>query len=142
MEDLNKYMDKQQTVLSKIRSMTQEIIDKKESYLSSEYLGELKILNATELEDNKAMTNVYHDVIERNDFVIDFILDIKNTIFKIKLMKDQVDRNTELGNKQINQIEYFLSLLQQVLDMMSDERSKMDRVVRYHEKTFSYYKDF
>lgn len=142
MEDLNKYMDKQQTVLSKIRSMTQEIIDKKESYLSSEYLGELKILNATELEDNKAMTNVYHDVIERNDFVIDFILDIKNTIFKIKLMKDQVDRNTELGNKQINQIEYFLSLLQQVLDMMSDERSKMDRVVRYYEKTFSYYKDF
>lgn len=139
MEDLNKYMDKQQSGLSKVRSMVQEITDKKESYLN---LDKVKILTATELEDNKIMTNVYHDVIERNDLVIDFILDIKNTMFKIKLMKDQLDRNTELGIQQNKQLDYFISLLQQILDMMSDERSKMDRVVRYYEKTFSYYKDF
>jgi len=139
MEDLNKYMDKQQSSLSKVRSMVQEITDKKESYLN---LDKVKILTATELEDNKIMTNVYHDVIERNDLVIDFILDIKNTMFKIKLMKDQLDRNTELGIQQNKQLDYFISLLQQILDMMSDERSKMDRVVRYYEKTFSYYKDF
>ena len=119
--------------------MVQEITDKKESYLN---LDKVKILTATELEDNKIMTNVYHDVIERNDLVIDFILDIKNTMFKIKLMKDQLDRNTELGIQQNKQLDYFISLLQQILDMMSDERSKMDRVVRYYEKTFSYYKDF
>lgn len=139
MEDLNKYMEKSTSSLSTIRSMVQEITDRKESYLS---LDKVKILTATELEDNKNMTNVYHDVIERNDAVIDFIIDIKNTIFKIKLIKDQVDRNSQVGLQQIKQIDYFLSLLSSILDIMSDERSKMDRVVRYYEKTFSYFKDF
>ena len=139
MEDLNKYMEKSTSSLSTIRSMVQEITDRKESYLS---LDKVKILTATELEDNKNMTNVYHDVIERNDAVIDFIIDIKNTIFKIKLIKDQVDRNSQVGLQQIKQIDYFLSLLSSINDIMSDERSKMDRVVRYYEKTFSYFKDF
>lgn len=139
MEDLNKYMEKSTSSLSTIRSMVQEITDRKESYLS---LDKVKILTATELEDNKNMTNVYHDVIERNDAVIDFIIDIKNTIFKIKLIKDQVDRNSQVGLQQIKQIDYFLSLLSSIHDIMSDERSKMDRVVRYYEKTFSYFKDF
>lgn len=139
MEDLNKYMEKSTSSLSTIRSMVQEITDRKENYLS---LDKVKILTATELEDNKNMTNVYHDVIERNDAVIDFIIDIKNTIFKIKLIKDQVDRNSQIGLQQIKQIDYFLSLLSSIHDIMSDERSKMDRVVRYYEKTFSYFKDF
>ena len=139
MEDLNKYMEKSTSSLSTIRSMVQEITDRKENYLS---LDKVKILTATELEDNKNMTNVYHDVIERNDAVIDFIIDIKNTIFKIKLIKDQVDRNSQVGRQQIKQIDYFLSLLSSIHDIMSDERSKMDRVVRYYEKTFSYFKDF
>lgn len=139
MEDLNKYMEKSTSSLSTIRSMVQEITDRKENYLS---LDKVKILTATELEDNKNMTNVYHDVIERNDVVIDFIIDIKNTIFKIKLIKDQVDRNSQVGLQQIKQIDYFLSLLSSIHDIMSDERSKMDRVVRYYEKTFSYFKDF
>ena len=139
MEDLNKYMEKSTSSLSTIRSMVQEITDRKESYLS---LDKVKILTATELEDNKNMTNVYHDVIERNDAVIDFIIDITNTIFKIKLIKDQVDRNSQVGLQQIKQIDYFLSLLSSIHDIMSDERSKMDRVVRYYEKTFSYFKDF
>ena len=139
MEDLNKYMEKSTSSLSTIRSMVQEITDRKESYLS---LDKVKILTATELEDNKNMTNVYHDVIERNDAVIDFIIDIKNTIFKIKLIKDQVDRNSQVGLQQIKQIDYFLSLLSSIHDIMSDERSKLERVVRYYEKTFSYFKDF
>lgn len=139
MEDLNKYMEKQTNSLSTVRSMVQEIIDKKEEYLN---LDKVRILTATELEDNKIMTNVYHDVIERNDMVIDFIVDIKNTIFKIRLMKDQIDRNNQIGIQQIKQLDYFVSLLSNIQDMMSDERSKMDRVVRYYERTFSYYKDF
>ena len=139
MEDLNKYMDKQVNSLNTIRSMVQEITDKKEEYLK---LEGVRMLTATEMEDNKAMTNVYHDVIGRNNLIIDFILDIKNTIFKIKLIIDSIDRNTQLGQNQTKQYDYFISLLQSILDMMSDERSKMDRVVRYYEKTFSYYKDF
>ena len=139
MEDLNKYMEKSSNSLSAVKSMVQEITDKKEKYFNSD---KVRILTTTELEDNRTIANVYHDVIERNDFVIDFIVDIKNTVFKIKLMKDQIDRNSQIGLQQVKQIDYFLSLLNQILDMMNDERSKMDRVVRYYEKTFSYFKDF
>ena len=139
MEDLNKYMSKPVTSISSIRSMAQQIIDRKEQYLS---LDKVKILTASELEDNKKMTNVYHDVIERNDYVIDFIIDIKDSIFKIKLAKDKLDKNTDLGLQQAKQLDYFISLLLQVQDIMTDERSKMDRVVRNKKKTFSYYKDF
>ena len=64
MEDLNKYMDKQVNSLNTIRSMVQEITDKKEEYLK---LEGVRMLTATEMEDNKAMTNVYHDVIGRNN---------------------------------------------------------------------------
>ena len=139
MEDLNKYMGKQVSSLDKVRTMTQDIMNRKEEYLT---LDKVRILTTTELEDNKIITTLYHDVIDRNNFVIDFIVDIKNTIFKIKLIRDQIDRNTQLGTGQVKQFDYILSLLQQIQDMMNDERSKMDRVVRYYEKTFSYYKDF
>ena len=139
MENLNKYMNKQGNSLSAIHSMVQEITDKKEEYLS---LDSVKILTTVELEDNKIMTNTYHEIVERNNLVIDFIIDIKNTIFKIKLMKDQIDKNNQIGLQQIKQLDYFITLLQSIQDMMNDERSKMDRVVRYYEKTFSYYKDF
>lgn len=139
MEDLNKYIEKQPSSLSTIRDMVQEITNKKEDYLS---LDKVKILTATELEDNKVMTNVYHDVIERNNLIIDFIMDIKNTMFKVRLQRDQIDRNIQLGQNQAKQFDYFLSLLQAILEIMNDERNKMDRVVRYYEKTFSYYKDF
>ena len=139
MEDLNKYMEKPVSTIDKVRNMTQDIIDRKEDYLK---LDKVKILTTTELEDNKKISNLYHDTIERNDMIIDFIIDIKNTIFKIKLTKDQIDKNNQLGLQTVKQFDYFINLLQQILDMMNDERSKMDRVVRYYEKTFSYYKDF
>ena len=119
MEDLNKYMDKQVNSLNTIRSMVQEITDKKEEYLK---LEGVRMLTATEMEDNKAMTNVYHDVIGRNNLIIDFILDIKNTIFKIKLIRDSIDRNTQLGQNQTKQYDYFISLLQSILDMMHEKK--------------------
>ena len=139
MEDLNKYMEKPTSSLSTIHRMVQDITNKKEDYLN---LDKVRILRASELDDTKTLTNVYHDTIERNDLVIDFIIDIKNVIFKIRLMKDQIDKNSQIGLQQIKQLDYFIGLLQSIVDMMSDERSKMDRVVRYYEKTFSYYKDF
>lgn len=139
MEDLNKYMEKQPSSLNTIRGMVQEITDKKETYLG---LDKVKILNAVELDDTKLIVTNYHDVIERNNLVIEFIMEIKNTIFKVRLAKDQIDKNNQLGLQQVKQLDYYISLLQSIQDIMNDERTKMDRVVRYYEKTFSYFKDF
>mgnify|MGYP003299814663 CR=1 FL=1 len=139
MEDLNKYMEKPVSSLTAIRAMVQSNVDRKEEYLK---LEPLVILTAIELEDNKKMTNAYHDVIERNDEALNFIIDVKNDIFKIKIIREQIDRNTQIGIQQIKQIDYYINMLNDILNMLNDERSKLDRVVRYYEKTFSYFKDF
>lgn len=139
MEDLNKYMEKPVSSLTAIRAMVQSNVDRKEEYLK---LEPLVILTAIELEDNKKMTNAYHDVIERNDEALNFIIDVKNDIFKIKIIREQIDRNTQVGIQQIKQIDYYINMLNDILNMLNDERSKLDRVVRYYEKTFSYFKDF
>ena len=52
MEDLNKYMEKSTSSLSTIRSMVQEITDRKESYLS---LDKVKILTATQKLKSKLL---------------------------------------------------------------------------------------
>lgn len=146
MEDLNKYMEKTQdndkqqiTNLSDIRGMVQELNDKKNDYLQKE---PLVLLKAVDLEDNKKMTDCYREVVLRNEEAIDLIINIKDSIFKIKLVKDKLDKNTTQGMQQAKQMDYFINLLNDILSIISDERSKLDRVVRYYEKTFSYYKDF
>ena len=100
MEDLNKYMEKPINSLNTIRSMTQEIINRKEEYLKE---TPLNILSTIDLEDNKKMTNTYKSVVDRNNLAMDFIIDIKNEIFKIKLIKESIDRNTAVGIQQIKQ---------------------------------------
>lgn len=135
MDDLNKYMNNVSTI-SALREKTQLLIDTKEAYLKQE---PLKILSAVELEDNKKMTDSYKDAVDRNNMLIDFVMEIKNEIFKMKLVKESIDRNTQVGLNQLKVIDSFINILNDILNIMYDEKSKLDRIVRYYEKTFNYY---
>ena len=135
MDDLNKYMNNVSTI-SALREKTQLLIDTKEAYLKQE---PLKILSAIELEDNKKMTDSYKEVVDRNNMLIDFVMEIKNEIFKMKLVKESIDRNTQVGLNQLKVIDSFINILNDILNIMYDEKSKLDRIVRYYEKTFNYY---
>ena len=135
MDDLNKYMNNVSTI-SALREKTQLLIDTKEAYLKQE---PLKILSAIELEDNKKMTDSYKEAVGRNNMLIDFVMEIKNEIFKMKLVKESIDRNTQVGLNQLKVIDSFINILNDILNIMYDEKSKLDRIVRYYEKTFNYY---
>lgn len=135
MDDLNKYMNNVSTI-SALREKTQLLIDTKEAYLKQE---PLKILSAIELEDNRKMTDSYKEAVDRNNMLIDFIMEIKNEIFKMKLVKESIDRNTQVGLNQLKVIDSFINILNDILNIMYDEKSKLDRIVRYYEKTFNYY---
>lgn len=141
MEDLNQYMEKpKRTSLTSIKEMTQNNINRKEAYLSKE---PIKVLTANELNDDIKRTDAYQMAIIRNDEVIDFIIDVKNDIFKIKLVRESLDRNTAIGAQQARQLDYYISLLNDILSILMDERSKLDRIVRYNEKTYSsFYRDY
>ena len=135
MDDLNKYMNNVSTI-SALREKTQLLIDTKEAYLKQE---PLKILSAIELEDNRKMTDSYKEAVDRNNTLIDFVMEIKNEIFKMKLVKESIDRNTQVGLNQLKVIDSFINILNDILNIMYDEKSKLDRIVRYYEKTFNYY---
>lgn len=135
MDDLNKYMNNVSTI-SALREKTQVLVDTKEAYLKQE---PLKILSAVELEDNKKMTDSYKDAVDRNNMLMDFVMEIKNEIFKMKLVKESIDRNTHVGLNQLKVIDSFINILNDILNIMYDEKSKLDRIVRYYEKTFNYY---
>ena len=135
MDDLNKYMNNVSTI-SALREKTQLLIDTKEAYLKQ---GPLKILSAIELEDNRKMTDSYKEAVDRNNMLIDLVMEIKNEIFKMKLVKESIDRNTQVGLNQLKVIDSFINILNDILNIMYDEKSKLDRIVRYYEKTFNYY---
>lgn len=135
MDDLNKYMNNVSTI-SALREKTQLLIDTKEAYLKQE---PLKILSAIELEDNRKMTDSYKEAVDRNNMLMDFVMEIKNEIFKMKLVKESIDRNTQVGLNQLKVIDSFINILNDILNIMYDEKSKLDRIVRYYEKTFNYY---
>ena len=135
MDDLNKYMNNVSTI-SALREKTQLIIYTKEAYLKQE---PLKILSAIELEDNRKMTDSYKEAVDRNNMLIDLVMEIKNEIFKMKLVKESIDRNTQVGLNQLKVIDSFINILNDILNIMYDEKSKLDRIVRYYEKTFNYY---
>ena len=80
MDDLNKYMNNVSTI-SALREKIQVLVDTKETYLKQE---PLKILSAVELEDNKKMTDSYKEAVDRNNMLMDFVMEIKNEIFKMK----------------------------------------------------------
>ena len=135
MEDLNKYMNNASTI-SSLRDRVQKFINLKEEYLN---LEKLQILSSLEMEDNKKVTDAYKAAIDRNDTLLDFIMEIKNESFKMKLIKESLDRNTLAGVNQIKVVDNLLNILRDILDILNDDRSKLDRIVRYYEKSFSYY---
>ena len=57
----------------------------------------------------------------------------------MKLVKESIDRNTQVGLNQLKVIDSFINILNDILNIMYDEKSKLDRIVRYYEKTFNYY---
>ena len=60
-------------------------------------------------------------------------------MFKMKLIKESIDKSTQIGMQQAKQIDYYISLLNDIVGIFNDERSKFDRIVRYNEKTYSYF---
>ena len=132
----NLEQDKEINSLDTIRVMVQEDNNRKEALLKSR---NIKVLSAYELDDIKKMSAVYKEAVERNDLVIDFIMDVKNDMLKIRLAKDRLDKTTGVYTQQANQIDYYMKILVEILGIMKEEQQKLDRVVRFYEKNYNTY---
>lgn len=122
--------------ISEMRERVQIYVDKKNNYLKDKGV---EILSALELNDDKRLTNAYKLAVDKNNEAIDLIMDIKSEILNLKMIKDSIDKASQLGLAQIKVIDNLINILKDVQDIMNDERAKLDRIVRYYEKTFSYY---
>lgn len=132
----NTEQSKEISSLAAIRAMVQKDNDCKEEILKSRGVP---ILAAQDLGDTTKMTNTYKAAVERNAVALDFIMDVKNDILKIKLVRDRLDRTTSLYLQQAQQLDNYVKILNDILSIMKDEVSKMDRIVRFYEKNYSSY---
>lgn len=122
--------------LATVRAIVQRDNDKKEEILKSRGVP---ILAAQDLGDTTKMTNTYKLAVERNSLAMDFMMDLKNDILKIKLVKDRLDRTTNLYLQQVQQFDSYIKILNDILSIMKDEVSKMDRIVRFYERNYNSY---
>lgn len=122
--------------LATVRAIVQNDNERKEEILKTR---SSVVLSANDMEDPKKMTNTYKAAVEKNNEVIDFIVDVKNDILKIRLVKDRLDKTTALYSQQVQQFDYYIKLLSDIKSIMQDEREKMDRVIRFYERNYSTY---
>jgi glycerol kinase len=118
-----------QAIVQKDKDMLSEILKSREG----------KILSAQDLQDPKKMTDTYKLAVDRNSIAMDFMMDVKNDIFELKIALSKVDRSSDLGINVARQLEGFIKLLTDLLGIIKDEVSKMDRVVRFYERNYNTY---
>ena len=125
--------------LATARAIVQRDNDRKEEILKSRGVP---ILAAQDLGDTKKMTDTYKAAVERNNEAIDFMMDLKNDILKLKLVKDKIDKNSASYLQKVQQFDGYIKILNDILNIIKDEVSKMDRVVRFYERNYSSYNNF
>lgn len=128
--------NKEISSLATIKAMVQRDIDIKEELLKGRGVA---VLSAHELDDTRKMTNTYKSAIDRNNEVVDFIMDVKNDILKLRLVKDRLDKTTSLYLQQSQQIDWYIKTLNEILNIIKEEKEKMDRIIRFYERNYNSY---
>lgn len=139
MEEVKEQDMEQVTSLGKLKEKVDKEVERKGKFLDSR---KQELLKSVDLNDNKKMTDAYNEAVSRNSEAIDFIMDLKNDILRFRLIKDKLDPKSAVYTQQCAKIDYFIKILNDVLSIIQDERSKMDRIVRYYERNFVVYKDY
>ena len=124
--------------ISDIRCKVQTIINRKEDYLKIRD-GDFESLSIIDFDDISKLSLTYHHFVVKNSVLMDLVIDIKNEIFKIKLIKEQLDKNTSVGISQNKVLDNLVNLLNEANGIMLEEKQKLDRIVRFYEKSFTYY---
>lgn len=124
--------------ISDIRGKVQIIINRKEDYLKTRD-SDFESLSIIDFDDISKLSLIYHHFVVKNSVLMDLVIDIKNEIFKIKLIKEQLDKNTSVGISQNKVLDNLINLLNEANGIMLEEKQKLDRVVRFYEKSFTYY---
>ena len=132
----NLEQDREITTLDTIRAIVQRDCNIKEEILKER---QIVIVSSYDLQNINKVIDSYKLMVDRNSKVIDFIMDLKNDILKIKLVKDRLDKSTSLYARQVQEIEKYLKILTDILGIIKEEKEKMDRVVRFYEKSYSTY---
>lgn len=137
MENLNDFMPKKEDTVSFIKTRAQNLIKMKDDLL--EIIKDVKVVDVYEASDMKIVSLNYTISVNANTSLLDLIVDTKNEIFKIKMLKSRIDTNFPDGLKQINMLENIASLLYESISILEIKKQSLDRIVRYYEKMSSTY---
>jgi hypothetical protein len=84
----------------------------------------------------------YKNVVDQNGLLHDLMRDIKDEQFFLGFVLERLDTTTQLGQQQYKQIEGLNKILKTLMGILEIEERKMDRLIRFYERTSNYFTTF
>lgn len=141
MTNIGSYIETEEKVntLSYLRERTQKILDRKSEYIKTAIST---ILPVEDCNNPFKVSVAYREVVEQNNKLMDLLRDTKDEMLFLNIAKEKIDFSTQLGQQQLKQVEGLIKILTTISKVLEIEQAKMDRFVRFYEKTFNYYNTF
>lgn len=141
MTNIGSYIETEESIntLSYLRERTQKIFDRKSEYIKNAIST---LLPAEDCSNPFKVSVAYREVIEQNNKLMDLLRDTKDEMLFLSIAKEKIDFSTQLGQQQLKQVEGLIKILTALSKVLETEQAKMDRFVRFYEKTFNYYNTF
>ena len=150
MTNIGSYIETEEKVntLSYLRERTQKILDRKSEYIKTAIST---ILPVEDCNNPFKVSVAYREVVEQNNKLMDLLRDTKDIFILLiaknknqtmNIAKEKIDFSTQLGQQQLKQVEGLIKILTTISKVLEIEQAKMDRFVRFYEKTFNYYNTF
>ena len=125
--------------LSYLRDRTQKLMDRKREYILT---AVSETLSTNDCEDAFKVSKAYKEAVDQNSKLLDIIRDTKDEMLFLRLAKERIDTSTQLGQQQLKQVDNLVKVLAEIVSILDIEKIKMDRFVRFYERTFNYYGAF
>lgn len=137
MEDLNKYTENEQmgTTSSAFITDVTNIVRDVKKYLMS--VQEFQSPTYTQVQDTKFMIENYGAVTQANSKVLDYIRECEFKITICKEAMNSIELNTVLNQRIHGQLKNLHNSLKNLLDPLYTEEKRMDRILRFYEKTYN-----
>ena len=132
-------MENDRTSLGVLRGRVQSLVDRKSDYIK---VAIYKTLSTEDMQNVFRVSTEYKNVVDQNGLLHDLMRDIKDEQLFLGFVLEKLDTTTQLGQQQYKQVEGLNKILKSLMGILEIEERKMDRLIRFYERTSNYFTTF
>lgn len=125
--------------LGDLKARTQALFSRKDSYIKNAISN---VLSSEDVENPFKIVLAYRDIVNKNSELLDLLRDTRDEVLFLKRIKERLDGTTELASAQARQLENLIKLLGELEKIISPERDKLDRMIRFYERASNGFANF